>query len=168
MKAEERREEILKELRQTEKPLSAGRMAERYGVSRQIIVGDIALLRAKGYPVIATARGYRLPKEEGKMYVISCVHTGEQMREELYTLVDHGCTVRDVFVEHPIYHELRGALGLSSRLDVDRFIESCERHEALPLSVLTEGVHSHTVLCADEEAFRLALQALREKGMLIE
>ena len=55
-----RRKEILRQLQLSEKPVSASRFARDLGVSRQIIVGDVALLRAAGEDIIATSRGYKL------------------------------------------------------------------------------------------------------------
>lgn len=52
-------------------------------------------------------------------------------------MVDNGCTVVDVIVEHPLYGQLTGPLQLSSRYDVAQFI--ARSHTAQPLSVLTGG-----------------------------
>ena len=92
------------------------------------------------------------------------MHGREQLQEELYTIVDYGCTVVDVIVEHPLYGELVGQLHLSSRYDVDRFLDSILESE--PLSQLTHGVHLHTIRYPDEEAFAKMKEALREKGIL--
>lgn len=95
---------------------------------------------------------------------IAVVHGRAQLQEELYTIVDYGCTAVDVIVEHPIYGELVGQLHLSSRYDVDRFLESIRASE--PLSQLTHGVHLHTIRYPDENAFAQMKEALREKGIL--
>ena len=95
---------------------------------------------------------------------IAVMHGRERLQEELYTIVDYGCTVVDVIVEHPLYGELVGQLHLSSRYDVDRFLDSIRESE--PLSQLTHGVHLHTIRFPDEEAFAKMKEALREKGIL--
>ena len=100
MNADSRRKEILQLLERQSGPLSAGRLAGRLGVSRQIIVGDIALLRASGTDITATPRGYILTrKSEGIIYKIPCRHGAEDMCRELQIMVDNGCLVRDVIVE---------------------------------------------------------------------
>ena len=174
MTSEERRGKILQELKKSETPLSASRLAGEMGVSRQIIVGDVALLRASGADIIATPRGYvfgqNSPQTEGdaKEYRIACVHTNEQMEEELNLMVDFGCCVRDVIVEHPLYGQLEGQLNLRSRYDVAQFIRMARLKDAAPLSDLTGGVHLHTITCPDEECLVSLKNALREKGLLYE
>ena len=168
MNAEERRSHILARLKKRESPCSASALAAETGVSRQIIVGDIALLRAAGHDILATARGYVLPvKREGILRRIVCSHTSEQMRDELTCIVDNGCAVLDVIIEHPIYNELSGRLQIASRYDVDRFIERCAAAEARPLSALTEGLHIHTLICPDEEAYERVKCELDRMGILL-
>ena len=90
------------------------------------------------------------------------------MQEELYAMVDQGCTVRDVIVEHPLYGQITGSLHVSSRYDVDQFIEKCRQSEARPLSDLTGGIHLHTVICPDEDTYRRVKTSLRNLGFLFE
>lgn len=169
MTAAERRQYIITRLKESESPCSASFLAAELGVSRQIIVGDVALLRASGTDIYASARGYVLPGiKEGLMRRIACSHTADQMRDELYCIVDHGCIVQDVIVEHPVYNELCGRLQLGSRYDVDRFIEQCAAAEARPLSMLTEGIHLHTLVCPDEGAFERVRNDLAKRGILLE
>ena len=168
MNAAQRREVILEQLTAAEAPLSASVLAGMLGVSRQIVVGDVALLRAAGTQIDATPRGYQLhPVAKGYTGILACVHsTAEQMREELYTVVDQGCIVVDVAVENPLYGELRGNLNLASRYDVDHFIrQAADTPEGL-LSRMTGGVHLHTLRCPDKEAFERVRDALDSKGML--
>ncbi|MBE6971706.1 MAG: transcription repressor NadR [Ruminococcaceae bacterium] len=166
MTAAERRERIYTQL--TTAPVSATALAKQFSVSRQVIVGDIALLRATGYNIIATARGYIIPSDAGLTYRIATSHTAQQTREELYLMVDCGCTVQDVIVEHPVYGQLTAALQLSSRFDVDQFVEKMTTSDARPLSLLTEGIHLHTVSCPSEEVFLHLQKQLRQAGMLWE
>ena len=168
MNAESRRAEILRLLKKTSKPVSASKIAEKMQVSRQIIVGDIALLRAGGSNIASTPRGYVIPLDR-QSYVRQVVteHGSSDTRAELNAIVDQGCTVEDVIIEHPLYGELRGALQLSSRYDVDQFIRKCLESEAAPLSQLTNGVHLHTLSCPDEDAFHRAEDALRKLGFLV-
>lgn len=153
MDAQTRRQAIARRLRESAGPLSAAALARELNVSRQIIVGDVALLRAGGLDITATPRGYLLPSPpSGVTCTFACRHRADQMEEELNAMVDQGCTVLDVIVEHPIYGQLTGPLRLSSRYDVAQFVDRCRQEAAAPLSQLTEGVHLHTVLCPDREA----------------
>lgn len=153
MDSEARRRALSKRLEQAEGPVSAAMLARELLVSRQIIVGDVALLRARGLDITATPRGYVLPRPPaGVSCTIACRHRADQMAQELCTIVDQGCTVLDVIVEHPIYGQLTGPLRLSSRYEVDQFVARCREEAAAPLSQLTEGIHLHTVLCPDQGA----------------
>lgn len=167
MTASQRREAILAALAQAEGPVSAGTLAGRFGVSRQLIVGDVALLRAGGAAVTATARGYVWERERTEpVRRVACRHTAGDMESELQIMVDNGCTVLDVIVEHPVYGQLTGALGLASRYDVRQFI--LRANAAQPLSLLTEGVHLHTLSCPDEASFRRVREELARCGFLLE
>lgn len=169
MDAQERRSAIARMLEQAQAPLSATALAKEFSVSRQIIVGDIALLRAAGSDITATPRGYTIPHSAaGVTRTLACRHSGEDMEAELNAIVDHGCTVVDVTVEHPIYGQLTGPLNLSNRYEVGQFIARCREESASPLSLLTEGIHLHTVLCPNEDAFLRVQAALGKLGVLLE
>ena len=169
MRAEERRQAICDILRQSSQPVSATALAARFSVSRQIIVGDIALLRAAGAAVSATPRGYVIQQSPaGIVRQVACRHDAVGMEAELNVMVDQGCTVLDVIVEHPVYGQLTGPLQLSSRYDVAQFIARCTQADARPLSDLTEGIHLHTLSCPSEDAFLRVQAALREMEVLLE
>ena len=118
MNGEERREKILKVLRESDTPVSGSRLAGMFSVSRQVIVQDIALIRASGKDIVSMARGYVLQEKHGVTRVFKVIHTDEQVRDELETIVDLGGTVEDVFIYHRVYGVIRGKLGLSSRRDI--------------------------------------------------
>ena len=168
MNAAQRREVILQRLSKAKAPVSASVMAAELGVSRQIVVGDVALLRAGGAEIEATPRGYQFhPAPGGYTGILACVHsTADQMRSELYAVVDQGGTVVDVAVENPLYGELRGNLNLASRYDVDLFLRQAADTPECLLSRMTGGVHLHTLRCPDEASFRRVKAALAEKGLL--
>lgn len=166
MTASERRQQIARLLSASQAPISATTLSQELGVSRQIIVGDIALLRAAGQEITATARGYVIPTQNGLLRRIACMHAAEETRDELDAMVDCGCTVVDVIVEHPVYGQLTAPLHLSSRLDVEQFMKRMDG--AAPLSQLTGGVHLHTLSCPDETAYEHLLQLLRQRGFLVE
>lgn len=163
----DRKAAIIEAIRTSETPVSASALARKLHVSRQIIVGDIALIRASGTQIIATPRGYVWERSNaGSERKIAILHAPQQMREELYTIVDQGAEVVDVIVEHPTYGQLVGQLQLSSRYDVDQFIDRMQGNE--PLSQLTHGVHLHTIRCRDAAVFERVENALRKKGLLYE
>ena len=58
MDKEQRKNIILAMLKESNKPLAGKYLAEKLGVTRQIIVQDIALLRAENHNIMSTARGY--------------------------------------------------------------------------------------------------------------
>jgi len=168
MNAAERRMAILNELKGTKEPVSATVLAKKFHVSRQIVVGDVALLRAAGEAVLSTPRGYLIDRgEQGLVRAIVCRHDAAGMERELNIMVDHGCTVLDVVVEHPVYGQLSGQLALSNRYDVAEFIRKVAENGAKPLSTITEGVHLHTLSCPDEAAFQRVRTALEAEGFLL-
>ncbi len=168
MDAETRRKGIYEILNSADAQVSASALASHFKVSRQIIVGDIALLRASGKAIIATPRGYVIQKTEPKcVRKIVCRHGYEEMQSELNAIVDEGCTVIDVSVEHPLYGQLTGLLHLSSRHDVEEFMEESRHSDAQPLSFLTEGIHIHTISCPDEAAYERVINSLEKLHILI-
>ena len=54
----ERREEIMKMLVESSRAIKGTELASLFNVTRQIIVKDIAILRAAGNNIIATPDGY--------------------------------------------------------------------------------------------------------------
>lgn len=169
MEAASRRQAILDRLRTADRPVSASALAAELNVSRQIIVGDIALLRAGGAEISATPRGYVLPRAtDGITRTIACRHALAQTGQELDILVDNGCTVLDVIVEHPVYGQLTGQLQISSRYDVEQFLARIRDSEAAPLSMLTGGLHLHTLCCPNEDAYTRACAALKAAGLLLD
>ncbi|MBQ0079877.1 MAG: HTH domain-containing protein [Eubacterium sp.] len=173
LSAEARRNSILKELIEADDPKSASSLAAAYSVSRQIIVGDIAILRASGHDILATPKGYIYDSVETPDHkyeeLIACNHTADDMREELYTIVDNGATAIDVTVEHLVYGQLSGNLDLSSRYDVDTFISKFdEAEDIVPMSVLTQGAHLHRIGASSKTVLERVKSALKEKGFLIE
>lgn len=160
-----RREAILRRLGAAE-PVSATALAKELGVSRQIIVGDVALLRASGHPIAATPRGYVTTAAPGHTRTLACLHDSAGMEAELNAIVDMGCEVVNVIVEHPLYGQLTGELRLRSRYDVGQFLLQARRGGAQPLSQLTGGLHLHTIRAGDEAALDRAQAALEKLGVL--
>ncbi|KRL06653.1 MAG: transcription repressor NadR [Liquorilactobacillus hordei] len=147
--------------------ISATTLAKKYKVSRQTIVGDIALLRAKGEPIIATVGGYKYQKKESQYHgLLVCQHTSEETRLELETIVSMGGEIEDVIVDHKLYGQLVGTLGISTLHDVNDFMSRAEKGDHQLLSSLTMGIHLHNVACNNEEHFLEIKQKLSELGLL--
>ena len=169
MTAARRRDEILQALAGASGPVSAAALAARLGVSRQVVVGDVALLRAAGSPIVATPRGYVLgggQEGSGVRCTVACRHGLDGLLDELYTVADCGCGVLDVTVEHPVYGQLSGQLQVFSRYDADVFWDALQKNGAQPLCSLTGDIHLHTLVCPDEARKARVLAALEEKGYL--
>lgn len=167
MTGENRRKDILECISSSDKPVSATKLANSYSVSRQVIVQDIALLRAAGSDIISTARGYIINSTSKVKKILYVTHTDEEMEEELNTIVDMGGRVIDVFIEHNIYGNIRAELMLSSRLDVRKFIDEIKNGKAKPLKNLTGGAHYHTVEADNMDIIELIENELQKRKFLI-
>ena len=169
MDANARRNRIKEILKEENKPISATTLSRLLGVSRQVICGDIAILRAAGYDVVATARGYVDQIKMGTSQYrgkVACYHTPQDTKKELYAMVDAGATVVDVTVEHEFYGDISANLNLKSRRDVDNFMKKMKETKSEYLAVLTGGVHLHTLVCNDVEHFEEVTLELKELGFL--
>ena len=166
MTGEERRKKIAEMLGGT--PLSATKLADELGVSRQVIVQDIALLRAEGAQIIATNRGYIVAGRPRAERVFKACHTDEQTREELYLIVDVGGCVEDVFVWHKVYGRIAAPMGISSRREVDEFMRKLESGVSVPLKNITGDYHYHTVSADSEAALDEIGARLARGGFLAE
>ena len=163
----DRKAEILTKL--GSEPISASKLAEYFGVSRQIIVGDIAILRALGNDIVSTPRGYTINQKNSEdYYVITAKHTENQLKDELYTIVDNGGMVVDVQIEHGVYGLITCPLYLSSRYECDQFIEKIGKDNSQPLCTLTGGVHLHTISCKTPECYDRITENLRKMNILID
>jgi hypothetical protein len=165
-----RRAQLLDLLSSRPGPHAGDTLAERFGVSRQAIVHDIAVLRAEGAPILATVRGYLLAEAADRpahRAVVTVRHRPDQAEDELLSLVDAGVRVVDVIVEHPVYGELRGDLHLASPADVREWAASARRTGVRFLSELTGGVHLHTLEAESDLALNRARASLAERGYLV-
>ncbi|WP_027108465.1 transcription repressor NadR [Lacticigenium naphthae] len=161
MDANSRRDALLKTLLQAFKPMTASSLGTEFNVSRQVIVGDIALLRASGNDILATPNGYITHYQKQPQYIqqVVCQHSAEQTADELYTVVDSGGAIVDVVIDHPVYGEIKGQLNIASRNDADAFLKKIKEEETSLLSKLTEGLHTHTITTPSKEVF----ETIREK-----
>ena len=171
MKTEERRNALLEILKNADQPRIGSKLAERFDVSRQVIVQDIALLRARGEEILATSQGYLIPGNAGMKTIsttVACKHDNKQVSDELMTIVNHGGKVVDVIVEHPIYGDLKGMLMIQTPADVDNFMKNYNKNGASLLASLTDGVHLHTIEAINERVLERVKNALKTRGYLLE
>ena len=167
-----RREEIIRILANSVSPVSGTELARRLQVSRQVIVQDVALLRAVNKNILSTNKGYLLfepGRGAGECRKTVCVrHTTEQVLEEFYAIVDLGGKILDVVVEHELYGQIAVDLIIASRQDADEFYQKMQENRAKPLKELTEDVHYHTIIVKDKAAMERIEKALEKKGFLME
>lgn len=172
IKAEERRKKLLEILKNSEQAVIGSQLAAELGVSRQVIVQDVALLRAKGENIVASSQGYFCRDNFGiktvKTTIASKHDDGLGLKDELMTVVNYGGRIVDVKVEHPIYGEISGNLLISSRDDVEKFIDSYQENKTALLSELTDGIHIHTIEAVNEEVLNKIKEELRNKGYLLD
>lgn len=167
MKAEERRKEISEILMSEEKPVSGGVLAEHFGVSRQIIVQDISVLKAKGYDILSTHYGYILNASPLIERVFKVHHTTEQTEDELNCIVDLGGTVVDVFVWHKVYGKIEAKLNIFSRHHVKLFIEGVRSGKSTELMNVTGGYHYHTVRAESDEHLNRIFTELKNRNYIV-
>lgn len=166
----ERRKILLTRIQQSHTPISGSALGKETGVSRQVVVQDIALLRTEGYPIMSTTKGYYLQRTEQKQCVriVKVCHTDEQVEDELNSIVDLGGTVLDVIVNHRAYGKMTAALNIKSRRDVRVFAEHIRSGKSTPLLNVTSGYHFHTIGADSEAVLDEIEEMLRQKGYLSE
>ena len=168
MTGSERRAGIIRQIQKSSKPVSGSELAKSYNVSRQVIVQDIALIRAKGYDIISTNRGYILNIPRSVSRVFKVQHTDEELTDELYAIVDLGGCVENVMVNHKVYGHIEAILNISSRRKVYEFMNDIKSGKSSPLKNITSNYHYHTVSADSEETLDLIENELRQMGFLIE
>ncbi|MCB6309950.1 transcription repressor NadR [Mediterraneibacter glycyrrhizinilyticus] len=167
MTGTERRTKIVELIQNSEKPLSGTALAKQCDVSRQVIVQDIALIRASGYDIISTNRGYIIQEPLVRERVFKVNHTDEQLEEELYSIIDLGGTVANVMVNHRVYGHMEAELRINSRRKVEAFMEDIRSGKSSPLKNITSNYHYHKVAADSEETLDLIEEALRQKHFLV-
>lgn len=168
MKTSQRRSEILSLIGNSENPISANVLSERFNVSRQVIVQDIAILRANGYGVTATNRGYVLDGKSLATRVMKCRHSFEEIVDEGMLVIEAGGRIENIFVNHRVYGRITARLDLYNKTHVEELYRSLVSGASKPLMSVTDGYHYHTVSADDEATLDKIENLLREKGFLIE
>ncbi len=167
MNGSERRKNIIKQMQESKVPVSGQKLAEFFGVSRQVIVQDIALVRAAGHDVISTNRGYILNAPQKVSRIFQVCHSDELLETELCSIVDLGGCVENVMVEHDVYGHLEADLHLNSRRRVMEFMNEINSGQSSPLKNLTSNYHAHTVSADSEVTLDMIEDMLKEKGILM-
>ena len=173
MKGEERRKNLIT-LLSDKTPVAAGVLAERFGVSRQVIVQDVALLRSGGSEIISTPKGYLLASEAGNVAqgravrIFKVRHTDDRTEEELNLILSVGGCIKDVFVRHRVYGTIRAEQNVDTPVAAAEYMRSVTSGKSSPLKNVTDGYHYHTVTAEREELLDKVEQLLRENGFLIE
>ena len=166
MKAAERRNAIANFLLAEDKAVSGGELSEKFGVSRQIIVQDITVLKGLGYDILSTHNGYIIQKSPLKERVLKLHHTTEQTEDEISLIVRLGGTVVDVFVWHKVYGKMEAKLNIFSDLHVKQFIEGVRTGKSTELMNITGGYHYHTIRAESEEVLDQIEKVLEERGYI--
>ncbi|MDY3917576.1 MAG: transcription repressor NadR [Candidatus Limivivens sp.] len=162
-----RRQELLNILSQSQKPVPGAELARKLQVSRQVIVQDIALLRAQKEEILSTNRGYMLQeKKREAVRIFKVQHTDQQIEEEMNCIVDQGGEILDVFVYHKVYGVIKAPMGIRSRREVAEYLENLKNGISSPLMRITNDYHYHTVAADSEKTLDLIQKALKEKGFL--
>ena len=168
MTGSERRNAIINQIRSSSAPVPGKSLAASYDVSRQVIVQDIALIRAAGYEIISTNRGYILSEPSSVSRIFKVRHTDGQLEEELCSIVDLGGCVKNVMVNHKVYGHMVADLNITSRRKATEFIKDFRSGKSSPLKNITSDYHYHVVEADSEETLDLIEDMLREKGFLVE
>lgn len=162
----QRRTEIVEILKHSDRPVPGTELAKKLNVSRQVIVQDVALIRANGVEIFSTNRGYVIREEQEMRRVFKVIHTEEQVEEELCIFVDYGATVEDVFVYHKVYGVIKVPMQMKSRKDVRLYMEGISSGKSTNLMKLTSNYHYHTVVAEDEETLDMIQDELKKRGFL--
>ena len=166
MTGEERRQQIVRILASSDRPIPGTTLAKMMDVSRQVIVQDIALLRANGKDIFSTNRGYLIHEKQECTRVYKVIHTEEQVDEEMSCIVDMGGMIRDVFVYHKVYGVLKAELNVKSRMDIKRYLGEINSGKSTLLMNITSGYHYHTVIAESEDILDMIQDELASRGFL--
>ena len=140
MTGSERRNAIINQIRSSSAPVPGKSLAASYDVSRQVIVQDIALIRAAGYEIISTNRGYILSEPCTVSRTFKVRHTDSQLEEELCSIVDLGGCVKNVMVNHKVYGHMEAELNITSRRKAAEFIRDIKSGKSSPLKNITSDL----------------------------
>jgi len=170
MTGEQRRMQIRQLLLDARKPMTGTALAKELHVSRQVIVQDIALMRAEQTPILSTNKGYLLAPDALRAAqpkrVFFVRHTTDRVLEEFMTVIDLGGRILDVSVEHELYGSIRADLLIENAQDAADFVSRLESCRDNLLKALTDDCHFHTVTAPSEKLLDLIEAELRLRHFL--
>ena len=166
MNGQLRREKIIDILSRSDKPVSGVALAKQLDVSRQVIVQDIALIRAADYDIYSTNRGYVIKSEKEHTRIVKVKHAESDVETELNAIVDMGGWVKDVFVYHKVYGVVKADLDLHSRRDIKEYMKQISNGSSSLLMNVTSGYHYHTIVAQDEKTLDIIQEELMRLGFL--
>ena len=166
MNTAQRRTEILKLLQQEEKPVAARAMASQFGVSRQVIVQDMAVIRAATPGILSTTRGYVIQQDSSCVREFKVRHESDQTAEEMNLIVDCGGRVKNISISHRVYGRVTAEMDIRSRQDVNEFVQAINSSHSSVLSSATSGYHYHLIEASSQERLDLIGEQLKKAGFL--
>lgn len=164
MDGQARRKKIIEIVRESDRPVSGTALASQLNVSRQVVVTDIALIRANGVDIISTNRGYVLNQASGCKRIIKSRHTDDEILDELFTIVDNGGVAENIIINHRFYNRLEAPLNVSSRRQAKDFMEAIKSGKSKSLSSATSGYHYHIISADSEDTLDIIEEELKQKG----
>jgi transcriptional regulator of NAD metabolism len=164
MDGDTRRHKIIEIIRKSAKPVSGTSLAKELDVSRQVIVTDVALIRANGVDITSTNKGYVINSESKCKRIIKSHHTDNEILDELFSIVDNGGCAENIIINHRFYNRLEAPLNVSSRREAKEFMEAIASGKSKSLSSATSGYHYHVISADSEETLDLIEEELKEKG----
>lgn len=164
MDGQARRKRLIEIIKKSDKPVSGTALANELDVSRQVVVTDIALIRANGIDITSTNRGYVINSESKCKRIIKSRHTDDEILDELFTIVDNGGCAESIIINHRYYNRLEAPLNVSSRREAKEFMAAIESGKSKSLSSATSGYHYHIISADSEETLDVIEQELKEKG----
>ena len=167
MRASERRQAILALLSSEKKAVAGNVLAERFGVSRQIIVQDISALKGAGHEILSTHCGYVLHASVAAERVFKVRHSTAQTEDELGCIVGLGGTVVDVFVWHRVYGRIAAPLDIDSEQKIRQFMDGIRSGRSTELMHITDGYHYHTVRAQSEQILNKIAAELDARGYTV-
>lgn len=167
MKVAERRKAIVNLLLSSKEPISGSELSRQFGISRQIIVQDISVLKGMGCEILSTNQGYVIQKSPLCERVFKVRHTTNETEDELSCIVNLGGTIVDVFVWHKVYGKIEANLNISTQLHIKQFLEGVRTGKSTELMHITSGYHYHTVRAENEAVLDRIEAALTERNYIV-
>ncbi|MDO5707329.1 MAG: transcription repressor NadR [Andreesenia angusta] len=170
MKTVERRKKIKSLLEKSNKPIKGIDIAKEFNVSRQVIVQDMAILKAEGFDFVSTPVGYMILKTDNSKIIkrIAVKHGFDEIEKELNIILKYNGVIKDIIIEHSIYGEIKGNLNINNNIDLQEFLKVLDNNKDEPLSYITNGLHIHTIEVEKNSDYESIIKELKEEKILFE